>query len=312
MFKILLPLALCAVPLSAQTTQFSAVLDQPNNVVSWSVSTSIGNVNLSPTTFRIGGTMEILLDSANAPFTTGALNGALSFTSPSTLSGEIPNPIPFLPPIATFDIQNMEFYLQSPSFTIQPNGDFTATLTLTTTAGTNTMGGLFGSGTEPIYGVISPPTVVTGNVSQNGNTITFHLNLNITVTIVDPGTGVSSDITFNGPLDAFADSTQSGSLHLQGGLPLALGGNVLNFSGATPNTTVFLAGSLAGRGSVFIPPVGVTLGIANPVQAGSATADASGNGSFSIAIPGNLALKSVWLQCVEVGRASNVFGSWVQ
>lgn len=314
MFKALLPLAaaLIAAPLLAQTEQFSTALDQPNNVISWSVSTSIGSVNISPSTFRIGGTMELLLDSANAPYSSGSLNGAVAFTNPSTLSGEIPNPIPFFPPLATFDIKNMEFHLSSPSFSIAPNGDFTAMIVLTTTAGTNTLGGLFGGGTDPIAGIASTPTPVNGNVTQSGNLITFELDLGIVVSMVDPGTGVSTDITFSGPVTGFADSTENGSFHLEAPLPLNLGGNNLPFTGATPSGAVFLAGSLAGRGSVFIGPLNATLGIANPAQAGSAAADSSGNGNFIVNVPGGLLGRSVWLQGVEVNNASNVFGTWVQ
>lgn len=313
MSHIALPLFACllAAPLAAQTEQFSTVLDQPNNVVSWNVNTSIGAVNVSPSTFRIGGTLELLLDSANAPYTSGALNGSLAYTSPTTLSGEIPNPIPFLPPLATFDIKNMEFHLGSPTFVIAPNGDFSAMLVLTTTGGTNTMGGLFGSGTTSIAGLASTPTAVTGNVSQSGTTITFSLNLGISVNMVDPGTGVSTDITLNGPLTGFANSTANGSFHLEAPLPLGVGVNSLPFTGATPNSTVFLAGSLAGRGSVFIASLNATLGLTNPQQAGAATANSLGSGSFNLNVPGNLVGRSVWLQAIELNSASNAVGAWI-
>lgn len=314
MFKYALPLVatFMAAPLLAQTEQFTSVLDQPNNVISWNVSTSIGSVNVSPSTFRLGGSIELLLDSANAPYASGSLNGAIAFTNPTTLSGEIPNPIPFFPPLATFDIKNMEFHLSSPSFAIAPNGDFTAMITLTTTAGTNTMGGLFGSGTEPIAGIESTPTAVNGNVSQSGNTITFALDMGISVTMVDPGTGVSSDIAFSGPLTGFSDSTENGSFHLEAPLPMTMGANTMAFTGATPGGAVFLAGTVAGRGSVFIGALNTTLGISNPAQAGQTTADGSGNGNINVNVPGSLVGRSVWLQGVELNNASNVFGSWVQ
>lgn len=304
--------AFLAAPLAAQSVQHHVDLDLPNNVISWDVSTSIGSVNVSPNTFKIGGTVELLLDQASAPFTSGRLNGALAFTSPTTLSGEIPNPIFFLPPIATFDIKNMEFHLVSPTFTIDAAGNFTAMITLTTTAGTNTMGGLFGSGTEPIAGILSPPTAVTGTVTQSGSTITFALDMNITVTLVDPGTGVSSDINFDGPLDGFADTGNADSFHLDAALPMTLGANSLSFTGATPSGSVFLAGSLAGLGSTTIPSLGVTLDVNAPALAGTTSADGAGAGTFNVAVPGSLLGRSVWLQAVESGAASNVTGSWVE
>ncbi|MHC4822638.1 MAG: hypothetical protein ACYTEP_01310 [Planctomycetota bacterium] len=303
--------ALLAAPLAAQTEQFHVDLDQPNNVIGWNVTSSVGSVNVWPGTFKLGGTVELLLDSANAPYSSGALNGALSFTDPDQLNGEIPNPLPFLPPLATFAIKDLEFHLVSPSFTINSLGDFTVWITLTTTAGTNTLGGLFGSGTEPIYDVTSAPTSVNGNISQSGTTITFFLDMNITVTITDPGTGISSDINFNGPLTGFTDSTEVDSFHLATTLPMVVGSNTLSFTGATPSSTVFLAGSAAGLGSVFIAPLNVTLGIASPIQAGATTSDAAGSGSFTLSLPGGASGLSLWLQGVEAGSASNVFGTWV-
>lgn len=303
---------LLAAPLAAQNTQFSFDLDQPNNIISWDVSASIGSVNVSPSTFKIGGTVELLLDASSAPFSSGAINGALSFTDPASLHGEIPNIFPWLPPLATFDINNLEFHLFAPSFSIDPAGNFTASVTLTTTAGTNVLGGLFGSGSEPVYGVVSAPTVVSGTLTQSGSTLTLFIDMDVTVTITDPGTGVSSDITFDGPLTGFADTADADSFHLFGPLPMGTGSNSLGFTGATPSSTVFLAGSAAGRGSVFIAPLGVTLGIANPLQVGAATSDASGDGSINVSVPGAALGLSLWVQAVESGAASNVFGTWVE
>jgi len=304
---------LLAAPLAAQTVQYSTTLDQPHNLVSWSVSASIGTVNVSPANFRLGGTLELLTDRVNAPFSAGALNGAVIFTAPSTLSGEIPNPLPFLPPLATFDLKNLQFHLAAPTFQIDPLGNFTAIVTLTTTAGTNTLGGLFGSGTESIAGVSSTPTAVSGTLTQNGSVINLHIDMNVQVTLTDPGTGISFTLSLAGPMDSLVDSNDAGHMHLELPLPM-LGGNGYNLqlSHATPAGTVYLAGSLAGLGSVNIGPLGVTAGIAAPAQAGIATADALGNASFSLSVPPNLIGRSVWLQALETGRVSNVAGSWIE
>lgn len=305
--------ALLTASLSAQQVQFSADLDQQNNVVSWSVTTSIGNVNLNPTTFRIGGTVELKLDSATAPFTSGSLNGSMAFTDPDTLNGTIPNPLPFLPPLATFKIQDMEFHLAAPSFSIDPAGNFTAMMILTSTAGTNTMGGLFGSGTEPIAGIESLPTPVSGNISQSGSTINFHLDLNIVLTMDDPATGITTDITFVGPLDSFVDTSNADSMHLDMPMP-ALAGTQINiaFSNAVPNSTIYLAGSLAGRGSFSVPQLGVVLDLAAPLQAGIAQAGANGSGLFQVSVPVTLAGRSIWGQALQPGNTSNVAGTWVE
>jgi hypothetical protein len=313
--RILFPavVALMTTALSAQQVQFSTDLDQQNNVVSWSVTTSVGNVNLSPTTFRIGGSLELKLDSATAPFTSGSLNGAMSFTDPDILNGSIPNPIPFFPPLATFKIKGMEFHLAAPSFAIDPAGNFTAMMILTSTAGTNTMGGLFGSGTEPIAGIESLPTPVSGNISQSGSTINFHLDLNIVLNMDDPSTGITIDLDFAGPLDSFADTSSAGSLHLDMPMP-ALAGTQINiaFSNAVPNSTIYLAGSVAGRGSFSVPQLGVVLELAAPLQAGIAQASANGSGLFHVNVPVSLAGRSIWGQALQPGNTSNVAGTWVE
>ncbi|MDP7062409.1 MAG: hypothetical protein QF489_05675 [Planctomycetota bacterium] len=304
---------LMAASLSAQQVQFSADLDQPNNVISWNVSTSIGSVNVSPTSFRIGGTVEMKLDSASAPFSTGSLNGSLAFTDPDTLNGSIPNPIPFLPPLATFKIRDMEFHLSSSAFNIDASGNFSAMVTLTATTGTNTMGGLFGSGTEPIFGLGSDPTPVSGRVTQSGSTIQFHLDLNLSVNMDDPATGISTDITFNGPVDAYTTVGDANSMHLDLPMP-SLAGNQMNFAytNASANRTVYLAGSLVGLGTTPVAPLGVVLDLAAPLQAGVDQADANGAGLFQVNIPASLAGRSIWGQALQAGRTSNVAGSWVE
>ena len=296
----------------AQTVQFPSQFDQPNNVIAWTVNTSLGNVNVSPSTFRIGGTMEFKLDAAGAPFSLGQINGALGVTDPTALNGTIPNPIPFLPPLATFQINDMEFHLSSNSFTVDPLGNFAATIVLTSTAGTNTMGGLFGSGTESIAGIESLPTVVNGTVTQNGTQLVFHMDLNVVMTLVDPSTGMSTDLTFTGPLDAITDVLHAGSLHLDPPMPALAGmSNSFSFTNATPLSPAWLAGSLVGTGSTPVTQLGVTLGIAAPIQAGMTQADLLGNGSFNVVVPANLVGRSVWAQVVQVGRVSNVAGTWV-
>jgi hypothetical protein len=312
-FLLVAAVAFLTTSLSAQQVQFSTALDEPNNVMQWTVNTSLGSVNLNPTTFRIGGSVELKLDSATAPFSTGSLNGALAFTNPATLNGTIPNPLPFLPPLATFKINDMQFHLAAPPFSIDPAGNFTAIVVLTSTAGSNTMGGLFGSGTEPIAGLESLPTAVAGHVTESGSVINFHLALNIIVSMIDPSTGISIDISLVGPLDSYTDVADANSLHLDMPMP-ALGGTQINlaYTNATPNSNLYLAGSLAGLGSFSVPQLGVTLDLAAPLQAGIDQADNSGGGTFQVSVPSRIAGRSIWAQALQSGRTSNVTGTWVQ
>lgn len=312
--KSLLALSLLlSAPAAAQNIQYSTEINSNQSSVNWSVSSSIGTINVSPSNFRLGGTIELATDSAGAPFTTGSLNGAMVYTDPNRLSGEVPNILPFLPPLATFDIDGLQFHLKSPNFAIDPLGNFIASVTLTTTAGTNTTSGLLGSGVEPVFGLESLPTLVSGTLTQSGNTIHLFIDMDVQVTLVDPGTGISVTLTVDGPIHSYADTSSADSMHLDLPRPMFDGvSNSIVVENASAGSSVFLAGSLGGLGSTPIAPLGVTAGIRAPVQAGVATASGIGVANFNLVLPSALAGRSVWLQAFETGRVSNVAGSWVE
>lgn len=78
-------------------------------------------------------------------------------------------------------------------------------------------------------------------------------------------------------------------------------------TGAQPNTQTYLAYSLRGLGATFVPPLQVTLDLAQPVQAGSPKrADAGGNVTWRLPIPPNAQGRSVWFQSLQFGQKSNV------
>ncbi len=312
--KSLLALSLLlAAPAAAQNIQYSTEINSSQSSVNWSVSSSIGTVNVSPANFRLAGSIELATDSASAPFTTGSLNGAMAYTDPNRLSGEVPNILPFLPPLATFDIDGLQFHLVSPNFSIDPLGNFVASVILTTTAGTNTSSGLLGSGVEPVYGLESLPTLVGGTLTQSGTTIHLFIDMDVQVTLVDPGTGISVTLTVVGPIHSYADTSTADSMHLDLPRPMFDGvSNSVVVENASAGSSVFLAGSLGGLGSTPIAPLGVTAGIRAPVQAGVATASGIGVASFNLVLPPGLTGRSVWLQALETGRVSNVVGSWVE
>jgi|MDSW01.3.fsa_nt_gb hypothetical protein len=298
----------------AQDVQFTSQLDLQNNSVSWGITTSVGSVNTSPSSVKLGGTLDFLLDSANAPYQTGQINGGLSFTSPLTLTGEIPNPIPFFPPLAQFDLKNLEYNVDSPPFSIDPNtGDFTAFITLTVTNGENELSGLFGSGTESIAGIQGTPTAVNGNISQTGTSIRIFLDLNLQLSITDPTTGITVSVNFQGGLDSYTDASEANSMHLELPFPLIGGaGNTIEITNATPGQPLFIGGTIFGRGLLNIPQLGVEVGMRRPQQIATAVADAAGNASVTIVPPALIIGRSVLIECVEIGRSSNTAGSWVQ
>jgi len=313
-FSLPLIFILAASPLAAQNVQFSGQLDQPNNIVAWDVTSSLGTINVSPSTLRMGGTFDFLLDSANSPFQSGAFNGALAYTSPTTLHGEIPNPLWFLPPLAEFDIFNLEMSFSAPSFTINSStGDFDAVTSFVVTKGDYVMTGILGNSNESLAGLTGLPTVISGIVSQNGSTISLWCDLDIAVSIDDPATGISVGVSFTGEVEAFASTADANSMHIDVPYGLSAGAtNAIPFSNGTPNGTVYLAGSAAGRGTFSIPSLGVDLGLRSPQHIATANADINGNGSFNVYLPASYVGLSVLLQALEPGSTSNAAGTYIE
>ncbi|MFW5653175.1 MAG: M14 family zinc carboxypeptidase [Planctomycetota bacterium] len=82
---------------------------------------------------------------------------------------------------------------------------------------------------------------------------------------------------------------------------------------ATPNTATYLAYSLIGIGSTFVPPLNIALDLASPQQAGGPrTSDSNGAVAWQLPIPGNAAGRDVWFQACQVENVSNVVATSVQ
>ncbi len=83
-------------------------------------------------------------------------------------------------------------------------------------------------------------------------------------------------------------------------------------TGATPNELAYLVYSLRGYGTTNVAPLGVTLDLAQPVQAGTAKrTDGQGAARWSLPIP-NVHNVTVWFQAAQQGRTSNVVRTVVQ
>lgn len=296
---------------SAQNVHHQFDVDRGNSLIDWDISSPSYTINESPDKFRLDGGILLALDAAGAPFTTGRLDGALMFTVPSVLHGEVPNPIPFLPPLATFDIEGLQVTLTAAPFAVQPaTGAFTATAVMVVTAGTLTTGGLLGNTSQEIFGIVSPPSPLSGSVVQSGTTLQLFLDLdvNITQTI---GTDTFT-IVLDGPLNATAEVAAANPPRLSAPLPLVVGANAtVSAAGLNPGAPAFLAGSLAGLGATPIGALGVTLGITAPVKVGpTVNANGAGAAAWSFTVPAILSGRSVWFQALQNGLTTQVVGTF--
>lgn len=306
----LLAAAALAAPLAAQQTDYRFTLDPNQSLVNWNVTSSLGTIVVNPSTFKMAGALEVRLDAPSSPTSGEILDGFL-FTQPGTLSGSIPNPLPFLPPLGAFTVNNLQATIAAPSFPVSPAGAVNLTATLTTTAGTITTSGLIGSGTEPLYGIPSSPTPTTATLTQVGSTLVAEVDIDITLSLAI--TGGTVDVTLQGTLHAEADLANAGPMRLAAPRPLTPGGPaVFTVEHAPTGQPVFLGASLVGLGATPVAPLGVVVNLANPIQAGGPKLAApNGTVSFSANVPASVSGRSVLLQAVTSGEVSNLAGTWV-
>ncbi len=91
-------------------------------------------------------------------------------------------------------------------------------------------------------------------------------------------------------------------------VPTLTGGSNATFyvNAGPPNTTIFLAYSLAGEGLYDIPALNAVLGIASPVEAAHGASNGIGRVNFTRNIPSGGSGLTVWFQAVAQGATSNI------
>jgi len=78
-------------------------------------------------------------------------------------------------------------------------------------------------------------------------------------------------------------------------------------SGGDPVTNTYLAYSLVGPGSTFVPFLSVTLDLAAPKQGGGTiVSDAQGTAVWNLPVPAGAAGRNVWLQAAQFGQVTNL------
>jgi len=104
-----------------------------------------------------------------------------------------------------------------------------------------------------------------------------------------------------------------------GGMALAVGplqggqSGQFDVTSANPNELTYLAYSLRGLGSTYIPGLNVTLDLRSPIQAGNARrADGNGSVSWTLPIPVNGSGRTVWFQAAQFENTSNVVETMIE
>jgi hypothetical protein len=199
-----LALAALAAPGLAQGN-FDFQLDQAASAFSWSGTTSLGDINENPANFNLAGNSIVTMAGGGNPVGSGAFpGGGAASTVPSVIGGEIPNVLPFLPPLATLNLSGAQFRISGGNFAVDGAGGFSATVVLSFTAGTLTVAPLTGGTTQQsLAGNQSSPTQVNGSLTYDGTRYRISAPINGVFAFADPGTGTSGSITLNGTVVAF-------------------------------------------------------------------------------------------------------------
>jgi len=198
-----LSMAALGAPAVAQG-DFTFAVNQSASAFSWSGTTSLGDIVENPANFNLAGTVEMTLDGGGNPVGSAAFPGAGdAFVIPNVIGGEIPNPIPFTPPLATLTLSNLHATINSGPFTVNNSGGFSTTVTLTFISGSLNVTPLIGSPVmQDLTGAVSDPTLVNGALNFDGTKYTVSAPVSGVFAFADPGSGVSGSITLNGTVVA--------------------------------------------------------------------------------------------------------------
>jgi hypothetical protein len=198
-------LAMGASPALAQWTATFDVDATASSFV-WTGSSSLGPLQGNPSnTFQMDGTVD-LTTAPGGGLSIGTANFEATgdaFTIPGTLKGKVPNPIFFLPPLATFEVVDLHLTVGSDPFPVNAAGDWTGDPWMLALSGTMNIVPLVGSASaQDLTGLLSDPITQSGTLAHAGGDITLTADIDSTFAFDDPSSGVSGSITLTGMIVA--------------------------------------------------------------------------------------------------------------
>jgi hypothetical protein len=169
-------------------------LNAAANQWSWSGTSTFGPVVGSPTAqFNLGGTVDLIIDSGVNPVSIAQfVSGGVATVSPNP-TGVILNPMPFMPPVGTFEIVDLTVEFTSTLFSVAPNGDFTTVGVSKALTGTmqlvidDTGTGNYHYVELDMAGQESPPQAFSGRITTSGATVELDLSAGGSFTYLDAG-----------------------------------------------------------------------------------------------------------------------------
>ncbi len=175
-------------------------VDQNASQFTYSGSTSLGPIIGNPPNFSLNGACNIIATTGGFPIQTVQFVPGESVLVTPDLTAEIPNPVPFLPPLATIVISNLRLELQSDVGSVN-GGVFSVNLFSTTVSGTSTITPLGGGpSVGDLTGTMSTPQPLNGTIALNGSSLSLNAPLALNFQLSDPGSGVTADFDVQGSL----------------------------------------------------------------------------------------------------------------
>jgi len=180
-------------------------VDQSASQFTFSGSTSLGSIVGTPPNFSLVGSTNIVTTTGGLPIQTIQFVPGESVLVTPDLLAEIPNPVPFLPALATISITNLRLELQSDVGTV--NGtSFTVNIFSTTVSGTSTITPLGGApSVGDLTGTMSSPQPLSGTISMTlggGAGLVLDAPLQLQFLLTDPGSGLTAVFDVQGRLYA--------------------------------------------------------------------------------------------------------------
>ena len=185
---------------SAQGSTIPFTLDNAASQFTYSGTTSVGPIVGNPNSFGLSGTVD-------AQLSAGLLGpiGEIQFVPTGTalvapdISAFIPNPVPFLPALATITITGLTLGLTSGPIPVDATGAFSGMVVSIALSGTVTVDPITGSPTmTDLTGSDTDPQLVSGTVNSAGQIITLSAPLNLPFDLSDPASGLSGTVNLMG------------------------------------------------------------------------------------------------------------------
>ena len=262
----LLASVLLVLPAGAQSGPCPFTINQGESSFSFSGTTSLGAVVGDPSTFQLSGSLMVDLAKEGNPVSTAKLVSGDALVV-GGLHAFVPNPLPFLPPLASIDITNLRFSPTSNPFQGTVGGPFSTDVVVTAISGIADVVPLVGTPSMvDLTGTSSAPTVSAGLVQQAGSTLRVRVPVDLMIDVSDPASGVTGMINLVGTLVADHDLTNTCSTSLfatRDPIQLSLGGTSDFYVDAGPSRAghfYWLLASVTGT-SPGIPVGGVVLPI---------------------------------------------------